>query len=90
MPLYLKEGFKKYLADNGLADLDKFDAKYMYEFYEKAKILKQVINMSFKMPTGKELAQMIDQLSEHDKKEIAAQFKKDALKEDKINQNLTK
>lgn len=46
--------------------------------------------MSFKMPTGKELAQMIDQLSEHDKKEIAAQFKKDALKEDKINQNLTK
>lgn len=46
--------------------------------------------MSFKMPTGKELEQMIDQLSEHDKQEIAAQFKKDAAKEDKINQNLTK
>lgn len=46
--------------------------------------------MSFKMPTGKELEQMIDQLSEQDKKEIAAQFKKDAAKEDKINQDLTK
>lgn len=46
--------------------------------------------MSFKMPTGKELAQMIDQLSEKDKKEIAAQFKKDAAKEDKINKNLIK
>lgn len=44
--------------------------------------------MSFKMPTGKELAQMIDQLSEDDKKQIAAQFKKDAAKADKINQNL--
>ena len=44
--------------------------------------------MSFKMPTGKELEQMINQLSEHDKKEIAAQFKKDVLKEDKINKNL--
>lgn len=40
MPMYLKEGFKKYLADNGLAELDKFDAKYMYAFYEKAEILK--------------------------------------------------
>ena len=40
IPMYLKEGFKKYLVDNGLADLDKFDAKYMYAFYEKAKILK--------------------------------------------------
>lgn len=46
--------------------------------------------MSFKMPTGKELEQMIDQLSEDDKKEIAAQFKKDAAKADKINQDLTK
>ena len=46
--------------------------------------------MSFKMPTGKELAQMIDQLNEKDKKEIAAQFKKDAAKEDKINKKLTK
>ena len=40
IPMYLKEGFKKYLADNGLADLDKIDAKYMYEFYEKTEILK--------------------------------------------------
>ena len=40
IPMYLKEGFKKYLVDNGLVDLDKFDAKYMYEFYEKAEILK--------------------------------------------------
>lgn len=46
--------------------------------------------MSFKMPTGTELARMIDQLSEDDKKEIAAQFKKDAAKADKINQDLTK
>lgn len=42
------------------------------------------------MPTGTELARMIDQLSEDDKKEIAAQFKKDAAKADKINQDLTK
>lgn len=42
------------------------------------------------MPTGKELEQIIDQLSEDDKKEIAAQFKKDVAKEDKINQDLTK
>ena len=42
------------------------------------------------MPTRKELDQMLDQLSEDDKKEIAAQFKKDAANEDKINQNLTK
>lgn len=46
--------------------------------------------MSFKMPTGKELDQMLDQLSEKDKKEIAAQFKKDAAKEEKINKNLIK
>lgn len=44
--------------------------------------------MSFKMPTGKALDQMLDQLSEDDKKEIAAQFTKDAAKEDKINKNL--
>ena len=44
--------------------------------------------MSFKMPTGKALDQMLDQLNEKDKKEIAAQFKKDVLKEDKINKNL--
>lgn len=41
--------------------------------------------MSFKMPTGKALDQMLDQLSEDDKKEIAAQFTKDAVKEEKIN-----
>ena len=46
--------------------------------------------MSFKMPTGKALDKMLDQLNEHDKKEIAAQFKKDTANEDKINQNLTK
>lgn len=46
--------------------------------------------MSFKMPTGKALDKLLDQLSEKDKKEIAAQFTKDAAKEDKINQNLTK
>ena len=46
--------------------------------------------MSFKMPTGKALDQMLDQLNEKDKKEIAAQFKKDAAKKDKINQNLIK
>ena len=37
------------------------------------------------MPTGKALDQMLDQLSEDDKKEIAAQFTKDAVKEEKIN-----
>lgn len=46
--------------------------------------------MSFKMPTGKALDKLLDQLSEDDKKEIAAQFKKDAAKEEKINQNLIK
>lgn len=46
--------------------------------------------MSFKMPTGKALDKMLDQLNEKDKKEIAAQFKKDATKEDKINKNLIK
>lgn len=42
------------------------------------------------MPTGKALDKMLDQLNEKDKKEIAAQFKKDAAKKDKINQNLIK
>ena len=46
--------------------------------------------MSFKMPTGKALDKMFDQLNEKDKKEIATQFKKDAAKEDKINKNLIK
>lgn len=46
--------------------------------------------MSFKMPTGKALEKMINQLSEKDKKEIAAQFKKDVAKEDRISKNLTK
>lgn len=46
--------------------------------------------MSFKMPTGRALDKLLDQLNEKDKKEIAAQFKKDAAKENKINQDLTK
>ena len=38
--------------------------------------------MAFKMPTGKELEKMLDQLSENDKKEIRQKFEKDVKKRD--------
>lgn len=41
--------------------------------------------MAFKMPTGKELEKMLDQLSEKDKKEIRQKFEEDVKKrEDKL------
>ena len=40
--------------------------------------------MAFKMPTGKELEKMLDQLSEKDKKEIRQEFEEDVRKEDKL------
>ena len=40
--------------------------------------------MVFKMPTGKELDKMLDQLSENDKKVIRQKFEEDVRKEDKI------
>ena len=40
--------------------------------------------MAFKMPTGKELDKMLDQLSEKDKKEIRHKFEKDVKREDKL------
>lgn len=41
--------------------------------------------MTFKMPTGKELAKMLDQLSEKDKKEIRQQFEKDVERENMMH-----
>lgn len=41
--------------------------------------------MAFKMPTGKELDKMLDQLSENDKKVIRQKFEEDVKKrEDKL------
>lgn len=40
--------------------------------------------MAFKMPTGKELEKMLDQLSEKDKKVIRQEFEEDVRKEDKM------
>ena len=41
--------------------------------------------MAFKMPTGKELDKMLDQLSENDKKAIRHKFEEDVKKrEDKL------
>lgn len=40
--------------------------------------------MAFKMPIGKELAKMLDQLSEKDKKEIRQEFEEDVKREDKL------
>lgn len=40
--------------------------------------------MAFKMPTGKELEKMLDQLSEKDKKVIRQKFEEDVKKEDKM------
>ena len=43
----------------------------------------------FKMPTGKELDQMLDQLSDEDKKKIAEKFEKDVQKEDQHKEKQT-
>lgn len=40
--------------------------------------------MAFKMPTGKELDKMLDQLSENDKKVIRQKFEEDVEREDKM------
>lgn len=40
--------------------------------------------MAFKMPTGKELEKMLDQLSENDKKVIRQKFEEDVKREDKL------
>lgn len=40
--------------------------------------------MAFKMPTGKELEKMLDQLSEKDKKVIRQEFEEDVKREDKL------
>lgn len=40
--------------------------------------------MSFKMPTGKELEKILDQLSEKDKKVIRQEFEEDVKREDKL------
>lgn len=45
---------------------------------------KKRTEMAFKMPTGKELDKMLDQLSEKDKQEIRQEFEEDVRKEDKM------
>lgn len=43
--------------------------------------------MAFKMPTGKELDRMLDQLSEKDKKEIRQKFEEDVRKENEVRKH---
>lgn len=43
--------------------------------------------MAFKIPTGKELDKMLDQLSEKDKKEIRQKFEEDVKRENEAKEN---
>ena len=43
--------------------------------------------MAFKMPTGKELEKMLDQLSEKDKKEIRQEFEEGVRKENEARKH---